>query len=420
MRRFFNSGLLLLLLLGLTGCQPMKQTGQPITLEFWTLQLNAFAPLIEGMIDTYEHSHPGIHIKWVDVPFSEGEKRTLTALMGEDVPDVVNLNPDFSAVLVSRNAVLDMNRHVPTAIQKTYLPAAWQASSLGEQAFGVPWYLTSSITIYNQALVKTPPTTFEELATLAKTLRAKNAYAVMPPLAEHGYFLKALWKAGIPLYDAQGRAVFADEGAGKHLHYWVDLYRAGFLPADALTEGHRSAVDRYQAGTLGLLMAGPNFLNIVRENAPSVYTKTAVAPQFPQTSPAVDFSTMVLVVPRRSKHPKEAIDFALFVTNAQNQLALAKAAPVLPSVIEALQNAMFTATVRSGDSVSQEDVLITRARALSASQLLGAKHAFTIRPGQHDINARMDYYVQEALLGKLDAETAMREAQTEINQLLSK
>ena len=35
-------------------------------------------------------------------------RQTLTAMMSPQVPDVVNLNPDFSAVLASRRAVLNM------------------------------------------------------------------------------------------------------------------------------------------------------------------------------------------------------------------------------------------------------------------------------------------------------------------------
>lgn len=43
-----------------------------------------------------------MHIKWVDVPFSEGEKRTLAAVMTDNPPDLINLNPDFSALLAQK------------------------------------------------------------------------------------------------------------------------------------------------------------------------------------------------------------------------------------------------------------------------------------------------------------------------------
>ena len=54
------------------------------------------------VIRTYEKEHPNVRIKWVDVPFSEGEKRTLAAVMTDNPPDLINLNPDFSAILAQK------------------------------------------------------------------------------------------------------------------------------------------------------------------------------------------------------------------------------------------------------------------------------------------------------------------------------
>ena len=62
---------------------------------FWTLQMSDFAPYINGVINEFENQNPDIKIKWVDVPFSEGEKRTLASVLSDNPPDLVNLNPDF-------------------------------------------------------------------------------------------------------------------------------------------------------------------------------------------------------------------------------------------------------------------------------------------------------------------------------------
>ncbi len=413
-------GLILLVTLML-GCARKPQTTTDdgrIIIEFWTLQLLDFKDLLEPMFAEYEAAHPNVKIRWVDIPFSEGEKRTLTAIMSPNVPDVVNLNPDFSATLANRQALVDMNEAVSAEEKAVYLPAAWEASSLGDFAFGMPWYITSKVTLYNKGLLQQagtqkPPETFDELHAFAQTLREKTGnYAVMPNISQSGNFLKELKKSGIDPYDAEsGRAVFADRGAADFLAQWVEMYRKGWIPSEALIEGPRAAVDRYQSGTLALLMTGPNFLNIVKENAPKVFEQTGVAPQFPTASPTADFSTMVLVVPRSSDHPEEAVDFALFMTNKANQLAFAQRAPVLPSVTAALQDAYFRK--------EQSDNLLERARSISARQLLTAKDVYQIRPRQKEINEIIDHYVQLAMLGKVDVQTAMRQAQDEANAVIS-
>ncbi len=414
------AGVVLSLFVG--GCSgEQKPVSDKITLEFWTLQLDTFKTTLEPMFLAYEREHPNVRIRWVDVPFSEGPKRTLTAMMSGHTPDVINLNPDFSAILANRNALLNMNTALPQRIRDSYLPVAWQAATLnqpnGKQlAFGLPWYITSSVTIYNRQILQkagytAPPATFEALPDFAEAVRKKaNAYGMMPVIAEHGNFLKELQKIGVKLYDSQGRAVFATDKAMDHLAYFVDMYQQGWIPAEAITESHQAAVGRFQAGTLASLLIGPNFLKIVKENAPDIYKVTGVAPQFPEDSSVKDFALMVVVVPVKSAHPKEAVDFAAYITNATNQLALSQAAPVLPSVTSALQNPYFSQT-NSTD-------LMAQGRSISAAQLLGARAAYQIRPNQNAINEIIDHYVQLAMLGKLSPPNALRQAQREINATL--
>jgi putative chitobiose transport system substrate-binding protein len=431
--RFAASFLALCLLpFGFGGCISSRDQNPEnrITLEFWTLQMDAFKSTLEPMFLDYEREHPNIRIRWVDVPFSEGPKRTLTAMMSGHTPDVINLNPDFSAILANRHALLDMNRALPADRRASYLPVAWQAATLATLdqakaqplAFGLPWYVTSSVTLYNKELLKkagytTPPDSFAQLPRFAQAVRDKaHAYGLMPVITENGNFLKALQKAGIRLYNEKGRAVFDTGPAVDTLAHYVEIYQSGWIPAEAITESHQAAVGRFQAGTLATLQVGPNFLKIVKENAPEIYRETGVAPQFPKDTAMKDFALMLLVVPTKSAHPQEAVDFAAFMTNADNQLALAKAAPVLPSVTEALKNDYFQ--LPSSAKFHMPPDLMSQGRSISAAQLLSATVAYRIKPGQNAINEIMDHYVQLAMLGKITPPAALSRAQQEINATL--
>ncbi len=415
--------LIAIVIMPLFGCHPAQgpqnsqhKTTRTITLEFWTLQMLPFADYIQGLIREYEDQHPNVKIHWVDVPFSEGEKKALTSMLSNTTPDIINLNPDFSAVLASRDALLDMNQWVPAKAKASYLPIAWQTATLHEKTFGIPWYISSAVTLYNRTLLHqagltTPPQTIDALGHMAHPFHQKTgAYAIMPSLTEGGRFFRTLLKSDIPLWGSDGRLVFADKGADKVLSFWVNLYRQGAVPSESVTAEQQSAVDRYQSGTLGLLLTGPNFLKIVKENAPQIYAVTDVAPQFPEKSHYTDYSEMLFVIPKRTAHPKEAVDFALFVTNAQNTLELSQLAPVLPPHIAALNSPEF-------QNPPQPD-LMAKARRISAQQLLKARTPLQIHPMQNRLNQLMDFYVQSALLGRLSPEDAMTKAQEEMNRLI--
>ena len=84
---------------------------------FWTLQLSTFNNYINNVISNFEQENPEYKIKWIDVPYAEGEKRTLAAILTDNPPDLVNLTPDFSHVLAKKNALHSINKDELKKIQ---------------------------------------------------------------------------------------------------------------------------------------------------------------------------------------------------------------------------------------------------------------------------------------------------------------
>ena len=116
----------------------------------WTLQMGNFAEYMNGVISKYEQQHPDIKIIWIDVPFSEGEKRTLASILSNNPPDLVNLNPDFSAILAQKGALEYIDEKKLSEFNQDIVDSLKYNGNL----FAVPWYATSAITIYNKSLLK--------------------------------------------------------------------------------------------------------------------------------------------------------------------------------------------------------------------------------------------------------------------------
>ena len=79
-------------------------------ITFWTLQLGTFDKYINNIISEYEKENKSVKIKWVDVPYSEGEKRTLAAILSDNTPDLINLTPDFSVLLAQKKALYTIRK----------------------------------------------------------------------------------------------------------------------------------------------------------------------------------------------------------------------------------------------------------------------------------------------------------------------
>ena len=154
----------------------------------------------------------------------------------------------------------------------------------------------------------------------------------------------------------------------------------------------QESLEKYMSGNIAMIVAGANFLNMIKENAPSIYLKSDIAPQLKGTLGQNDFSLMNFVIPLKSKHKTEALDFALFLTNEQNQLELAKLTNVLAVNEKTLKSEFYTKY--------NNDDLLSKARVVSASQLNNINPPFKSIKKQKDLNNCVNGGVQEILLGK--------------------
>ena len=160
-----------------------KQNTKTVTITFWTLQLGTFDKYINNIINEYETSHQNVKIKWIDVPYSEGEKRTLASILTDNPPDLVNLTPDFSLLLAQKNALYTFDKEK----LNQFLPSLIETLKYNEKYFGVPFYATSAVTLYNSALTNKEPKTYNELFNMSAN---KGTYLTMINFAENDTLLK--------------------------------------------------------------------------------------------------------------------------------------------------------------------------------------------------------------------------------------
>lgn len=373
-----------------------KKSPNKNELVFWTLQMSDFAPYINGVISEFEKENPQIKVKWVDVPFSEGEKRTLAAILSDKPPDLINLNPDFSAILAQKGALEEIN--TDKAVQ--FSPEIINSLKYKGKLYALPWYATSAVTIYNKNLyhksnVKLFPRTYREVWTIARDVKANSgAYVFMPTIVENDTMLKILNKYGI-----NSAEKINSQTAIEVFDFYKKLYRRNLIPKETATQTHREALEKYMSNQIVFFQAGANFLNLIKENAPSTYENTNVSSQFTGALGQYDFSLMNLVIPLKSSKKEEALKFVLFLTNDENQLKLAKLTNVLATNKKTLKNDFYTKY--------EDNDLISKARVISARQLRRIQPVLRQGKGQKEINLLINTAVQEILLEDKDTRTVL-------------
>jgi putative chitobiose transport system substrate-binding protein len=400
-RRLVAEALVLLL------CSAATRVSARAQIEFWTISLQPFfTEYIQGLIAQYDRAHPEVAIRWIDVQPQAIDQKLLAAIAGGVGPDVVNLNTESTLRMAEAHALVDVEAAVPQSARDRYFPNIWASLRYNGHAYGVPWYVVPDVLAYNRTLFRRagldpqrPPTTeagFIETATIIK--RRTGVYGFMPNI-DGIRFLKLFQEDGLPILSGDRRhAVFAGPAHVALLARYVDLFKRGMFPDDTLRRGYLGATERYAAGQLAMLTTGPQFLLRIRTDSPNVYQDTGVSPAPLGTGHVFDLPTMALAVPRGSRHQAEAVQFALFVADDENQLAFCHLVVIFPSTRKAASDPYFT---RAG--TTPED----RARVIASAELGVARDLTVVVPHSDELFRVFREAIESAFYGRMTPQQAL-------------
>ena len=392
--------------------------GPRLPLEFWTIALQPLlTAYVQDMIGRYERAHPGARVRWIDLQFQSLDQKLLSAIAGGVAPDVVNLNTEITIRMAQAHALVDMEAAVPAAARARYFPNIWASLRVGGRAYGIPWYVEPDVLAFNRTLFRRagldpahPPATMDAFIQTAVTIKQRTGVYGFMPNVDTIRLLTLFQEEGLPVLSPdRRRAVFAGPAHAALLARYVDLFRRDMFPADTLQRGYLGATERYAAGQLAMLVTGPEFLLRVRSDGPDAYRETLVAPAPLGRGRVLDLPTMDLAVPLASRHPAEAVDFALFVTNDENQFGFSHVVAAFPSTVAAAADPYFT---RGGTTPE------ARGRAIAAQELGIARDLTVVTPRSDELLRIFREAVENAFFGRMTPQEALSWAAAEWNRRL--
>lgn len=393
------------------------------TVTFWTWYLSPkFDNYIKDTIAAFEKANPDIKVNWTDKQDSMVQDFIASVNLG-NAPDVVNLNIDETQK-AAQNGFLRAASELTSAstLKNTFYPQSLQNFTSGGKVYAYPWYgwLNEGVLLYNPDLFKKAgltraPRTTTELIADAKIIKDKTgAYAWVPALKDPNTasFLGYFYAEGLPIYSADGKAAFNSPQHAALLNSFVDLYKQGYVPEDAVRrEAFQLATELYAQNRVAMIIGGPQALTRIKDTNPNLYTKTVVTSAPLGKANVQTGGSMALVVPTASKNPQAAAKLAAFFTNNANQLAFAKIVPIVPTTRGAQTSAQFRTS--GSDPVAK------------ATALVGASGRF-INPGykapgnSDDLYKNFNDNIEAALLGKKTAQQALNDSVTYWNANMKK
>ena len=387
-------------------------------IEFWTWYLSPkFDPFIDGVIKDFQAKYPNITVKHVDKQDTIERDFQAQIALGQ-APDVVNLWLDSTYTAVQAGLLRPTTDFIPVAqLKSIYFPNIIDMYTINGQVYGFPWYgyVDQGVMMYNPELLSKAGVdiakikTTSDLLEASKTVKQKTgSYGWLPPVKDPNgaSFLGQFFLEGLPIYDKEGKAAFNTDAHAALLQKFVDLMKADVIPQDLLRkEAFQLTNELYSQGKAAFIVGGPQSLNRVKDSNKDIYGKTKIVDAPLGAAKVQTGGAFTLVIPKASKHPKEAALFALFMTNKTNQAKFASVVPIVPTSIGSALDPVLQTKAKSTDPID-----IATSRVAGAGKLINA--GFKPPKNTEAVYKNFNDNIEAAFLGKKTPKQALDDAVT--------
>jgi multiple sugar transport system substrate-binding protein len=310
-----------------------------VTIRFWTVGREGEA--VRAMIPAFERSHPGIHVRTQQIPFTAAHEKLLTAYVGDAMPDVAQIGNTWIAEFAALHALMPLTARADSA---DYYPGIWGTNQIGDTLYGVPWYVDTRLVFYRSDMLaaagyRSTPTSWSAWRAAMRQIRANEGggdrFAILLPVSE--------WATPVILGLEEGAPLLRDDGQYGHFDeprfrgafdYYVGLFRDSLAP----TVNAAQVANRYQsfaAGDFAMTVTGPwDIGEFSHRLPPSLDGKWMTAPMpapdgvAPPGVSIAGGSSLVLF--RRSAHPDAARALIDYLSEPAQQLAFYRLTGDLP------------------------------------------------------------------------------------------
>jgi len=315
----------------------------PVQITYWFPWGGDSKTYEEKRAKDFNAGHPVIHATGLYVPPDSGvtNGKLLSAIASGNAPDLVVVNNEFAgAVMGYQGGLVDMAPYLKTVGWSTsqMLPAILPLMQYSGKIWALPETCNLSYFYINKTLFRQagldpnkPPTTLAQVDAYAKKLTTYDSKGNFKTIG----FIPWAWEGGDPfIWPMMFGAQFTKTANGKVKLNLTDpaivralTYEAGYAKkygADKLLTAISgfgttfSPNDAFISGKVAMLIGGNYHTEALHTYAPKLdYGVSKLPVALGGAKDLTEFSCNVYMVPAGSKHPLEAVQFAMWAGNGK-------------------------------------------------------------------------------------------------------
>ena len=384
---------------------------------------NSFGDTRTTLITAFEKQYPNIHVNLASAPTNTDTNRATLATEisgGSATPDVFMGDVIWPAQFGAHQLAVPLSDYLPTSYWTQFAPGLVAGASYKGKIYGSPMFEDQGFMYYRKDLLAkegmSPPTTWEQLESEAKTLVSKN-------LVKYGFVWQGASYEGLTcnfmeyLASAGGTATKSDyttatldsPAAIKAVTFMRSLVTSGVTPAAITTFQEAQAMNTFAAGDSAFLRNWDYAYSEATSPATSKLTASQVGvepmPAF-AGQPTPGYSNIGgwnLYINPHSKNINADLTFIKWMASPTAQSILATKYSEIPT----------TTAVRNSPSV----IALNPVLAIVGKTKLVPRPAGT--PNYPALSTAIYTNVNAALAGSTSPSAAMAAAQSQANTALS-
>jgi multiple sugar transport system substrate-binding protein len=372
---------------------------------------------ITAMTAEYTKANPKVKVNLSFVAYEELEPKILAAYSSGGY-DVVLGDCIWPPKFSKAGVVLDVTKRMASVETKDIFKGALDSISYDGKYWGMPWLNDCKYLFYNKSMLKkagfaAPPATWDELATMAKAIKAKGIAKY--PIAWSWSQAEALIcdytalseSFGGGMIGADGKPAITAEGNQKALEFMVASLKEGLTNPKSTEMLENDVLATFVAGNAAF---GLNWTYMYAAGKDPAQSKIgddvgiAIIPGTAAAKSATVNGGMPLMITSGSKNPDAAWKYILYISSKDVQKKYAKnALPIWKSLFDD-PAVVATSPEVVGVSKTQYDYIRNRPQV----------------PYYGELSTELQTDVQSALLGKMSPKAALEAAQAKAVELAAK
>lgn len=233
------------------------------TVTFWDTSNDAEKATYQKLAEGFEKLHPGVEVRYVNVPFGEANAKFKNAAGGNSgAPDVMRTEVAWTQDFASLGYLAPLDGTAALDGAQDYLPQAAASTKFKGKAYAAPQTIDTLALFYNKKLLEEAgvdvPGSVADLKADAKKIKSKTGATGLYLRGDDPYYyLPYLYGEGGDLLDAKKKQITVDDAEGADAFAVMkDLVDSKAAVTDA-SDGYNNQLNAFKNGDVAMALDGP-------------------------------------------------------------------------------------------------------------------------------------------------------------------